>query len=441
MRKLDCDVLIIGAGVAGLTAFRDLSRRGVHVLCLEARDRIGGRILTIEDPHSPLPIELGPEFIHGRPPETWEVVRDAKLAVFDCDENAAHICNGQADEHSDAWEQMDEITNEMKQVAESGADPSFFEFIQQVQQPESVKEMATSYVEGFNAAHKERISIASLAQDANAAEQIDGDRNFRIVNGYQALANFLLENSFSNSSRLLLNTVVTAVHWIRGHARIEARSSSTHNITQMEARRVIVTVPLGVLRATERTSGSIRFDPVPEGVISAFNALEFGDVTRLVFRFKEPWWEDHDELADLGFWLSGEKFFPTWWTTLPMRTPLLTAWSAGPHTDELLGQPKHVIVSRALEDLSRITKLEVSHLEGQLEAVHFHDWHSDPFSRGAYSYVRAGALRERGPLEHPVENTLFFAGEATELNGHGGTVHGARATGHRAAKQVLQSLS
>jgi monoamine oxidase len=97
-------------------------------------------------------------------------------------------------------------------------------------------------------------------------------------------------------------------------------------------------------------------------------------------------------------------------------------------------------VSRAVEDLSRISGVKLNQLQEQVEAVHFHDWHSDPFSRGAYSYVRTGRLATRTPLELPVENTLFFAGEATELNGHGGTVHGARATGFRSARQVIESL-
>jgi monoamine oxidase len=441
MPKLECDVLVIGAGIAGLTAFRDLSQQGIRVLCVEARERIGGRILTLDDPDSPLPIELGPEFIHGRPPETLELVQGGKLAFYDCEENAAHIRHGQVEDRSNAWDQLEEITNGMKRVAEAGADPSFFEFLQQVRQPQSVKDFATSYVEGFNAAHKERISVASLAQDARAAEEIDGDRNFRIATGYKGIPDLLLRTFDHGKSRLLLNTVVTAVRWRPGRAEVEARSALTETITQIEAHRVVVTIPLGVLRAPESAVGSIRFDPVPDQFMTALEALEFGDVTRVVFRFKTAWWEDHQELADAGFWLGDETFFPTWWTTLPMRTPLLTGWSAGPHTDELLGQSKPVIVSRALADLARISKVELTHLQKQVEAVHFHDWHDDPFSRGAYSYVRAGAFRERGPLELPLENTLFFAGEAMELNGHGGTVHGARATGHRAAGQVLDSLS
>lgn len=440
MRKLDCDVLIIGAGIAGLTAFNDLSRQGLNVLCLEARDRIGGRILTIDDPGSPLPIELGAEFVHGRPPETWDLVRRANVAVYDCEERSAHIRNGKADSHSEAWEQLDQITDDMKRVAKAGADPSFFEFIQASLQPQAAKDLATSYVEGFNAAHKERISVASLAQDAEAAENIDGDKTFRVASGYKVFPEFLLQTSGLSESQLRLNTVVTAVHWRPGHARVEGRSTLTDANFYIESGRVIVTVPLGVLNAHENQVGKIVFNPVPADITNALESLEFGNVTRLVFRFKAAWWETHEHLSDAGFWLSKERLFPTWWTTLPMRTPLLTAWSAGPHTDELLRKPKAFLVSRALEDLSRISKLEVSHLQQQLDKVHFHDWHADPYSRGAYSYVRAGAFRNRAALGLPVENTLFFAGEGTELNGHGGTVHGARATGHRAAQQVFESL-
>ncbi|MFL6463046.1 MAG: flavin monoamine oxidase family protein, partial [Bryobacteraceae bacterium] len=122
------------------------------------------------------------------------------------------------------------------------------------------------------------------------------------------------------------------------------------------------------------------------------------------------------------------------------RAPLLTGWSAGPHADKLLGLPKAEIVKRALEDLSRLTGHAPEDLKGLVKAAHFHNWHNDPFAGGAYSYVPAGALRHRKALAQPVENTLFFAGEATELNGHAATVHGAVATGYRAAQQVLQTL-
>ena len=120
MKPQRLEVLIIGAGVAGLAALQKLSEADVNVLCVEARNRIGGRILTVYDPFSPLPIELGPEFIHGRPSETWEIVRDANLLVYDCDENAVHMNAGQVENAADAWEQVDEITEDMKRVAQRG---------------------------------------------------------------------------------------------------------------------------------------------------------------------------------------------------------------------------------------------------------------------------------------------------------------------------------
>jgi monoamine oxidase len=89
-------------------------------------------------------------------------------------------------------------------------------------------------------------------------------------------------------------------------------------------------------------------------------------------------------------------------------------------------------VAEALSSLSRILNRKIP----QPESVHFHDWHADPFFRGAYSYVPVNALPAREILSRPIENTLFFAGEATETSGHAGMVHGAIATGINAARKI-----
>jgi monoamine oxidase len=426
-------VLIIGAGVAGLAALNELSQTGVDVLCLEARDRIGGRILTVHDSCSPLPIELGPEFIHGRPPETWKIVHEANLLVYDCAEDAVHINAGQIEEEADAWEQVDEITEEMKRVAEHGEDPTFLSFIEQATHSEKAKRWATGYVEGFNAAHKEIIGVASLALDAQAADDIEGDRNFRIANGYQSISDHLFAGAKNGRTQIRLNTIVEAIQWKPGSATVRIRSALTGKTDIIQARCLIVTLPLGVLQR-------MPFEPEPASVLAAARALRFGQVMRVVFRFSDAWWEKREDLADAGFWLSQEPYFPTWWTTLPVRAPLLIGWSAGPHADKLLGLTKPEIIKCALEDLSRLTGCTLHDLESLLETAHFHNWHDDPFARGAYSYVPAGALHHRKALAQPVENTLFFAGEATELNGHSATVHGAIATGYRAVQQVLKAL-
>ncbi len=431
----DCEVLIVGAGAAGLSALRELSQAGVEAVCLEARDRIGGRILTVTDPLSALPIELGPEFIHGRSPETWEVIRRHLLPVYDCEENALHIVDGRVQQSSDAWEQMAAITDEMKRLAAVGADPPFSHFLKQTAFSEEAKQLETGYVEGFNAADKDVIGIASLALDAQASEAIEGDRNFRFANGYIELMEALLAEARGDKAQLRLSSIVEAVRWEEGRAEVQVCSALSGGRSVFNAKRLLMTVPLGVLQA-----GDITFSPTPEPIAEAAAALEFGQVVRVVLRFREAWWEEREDLGDAGFWLSRERYFPTWWTTLPMRSTLLTGWSAGPRATALTDKPQAEIVQLAIEDLSRVTLVSPEQLQEQLEAVYFHDWHGDPFARGAYSYVPAGGMGLRKILARPVNDTLFFAGEATETEGHGATVHGAIATGRRAAKQILRSL-
>ena len=116
-----------------------------------------------------------------------------------------------------------------------------------------------------------------------------------------------------------------------------------------------------------------------------------------------------------------------------MHTASITGWSAGPAAGPLLGQSRTDVVSRAIESLERISGISPL----PVLAAHFHDWHADPFFRGAYSYVPAGKLPAREVLAEPVADTLYFAGEATDLDGHSATVHGAVASGIRAARRVI----
>jgi monoamine oxidase len=203
---------------------------------------------------------------------------------------------------------------------------------------------------------------------------------------------------------------------------------------------VIITVPLGVLQANAGDEGAIRFEPDATGILEAARKLRFGPVVRTVLRFRDRVLEQKSDLAEAGFLFSREPIFPTWWTALPVRAPIVTGWSAGPKADLLAGQSTAAIVARALKQFGRITGLSAELLQESFASAYFHDWQADPYSRGAYSYAPAGALPAREVLATPVEDTLFFAGEATETSGHSGTVHGAIATGFRAARQVLDCL-
>jgi monoamine oxidase len=441
MSATDFDVVVVGAGAAGLAAFAELDRAGCRVLCLEARDRIGGRILTLRDPLAPLPIELGAEFIHGRPSDIWQIVRSTPLAVYDCADSSVRIRDGKIQREGDAWGSIDGLMKKMQEEVGRGKEESFSSFLARTGFSPAVKELGASFVEGFNAARKEVIGIASLAKDDEAAEKIDGYRSFRFLSGYDSVPSHIFSAVGSTESKLRLNTILTDVEWRAGWVKLTTSSALTGDINHISAGRLVVTVPLGVLQAGAGTPGAICWHPPPEQILTAASRLAFGQVVRIVLRFTRAFWEENGDFADAGFFLSNEPVFPTWWTTLAVRTPILIGWSAGPHADALLGSPRPEVVAQAIVSLARILNTTPERIRDSLECAYFHDWHADPFSRGAYSYVPAGALPARDTLAASVDDTLYFAGEASELNGHSATVHGAIASGLKAAKQILDSSS
>ena len=437
MPATNFDVIVIGAGASGLSALLELDRARVKVLCVEARERIGGRIFTLHDPLSPVPIELGAEFIHGRPPEIWNIVRSSALGVYDCVDDSVRVKGGQIQTQENAWEPVGQIMQDMQKAAESGTDEPFTDFLSRADSSAEAKELTASFVEGFNAARKEIIGIASLAKDARAADAIGGDRSFRFFCGYDSVVHNIVRKVSDSAGALSLNSVVTHVAWQPGLVTLSVRSTLTGRVEKLTASRLVVTVPLGVVQAGQDAAGSIGWDPVPATLLDAVAKLAFGQVFRVVLCFKDSFWEANPAFSNAGFILSNEHLFPTWWTTLAVRAPVLTGWSAGPHADDLIGQPESAIIQEAVASLARITGTDPARLSSLLQHAYFHDWQADPYARGAYSYVPAGALAAREILAQPVADTLFFAGEATELNGHSATVHGAIASGRRAARQIL----
>lgn len=125
---------------------------------------------------------------------------------------------------------------------------------------------------------------------------------------------------------------------------------------------------------------------------------------------------------------------------MPEHAPIITAWAPARSAELLAGLNKDEVVGKAVETLGSVLGTGGAEIRSQLAAAYFHDWDSDPFSRGAYSYVKAGGEGYQSILGAPVENTLFFAGEATDVTGHNGTVHGAIASGARAAREILAAL-
>jgi monoamine oxidase len=449
------DIIVIGAGVSGLAAALDLARAGMNIEILEARDRIGGRICTQQDPTLPYPIELGAEFVHGLAPEIWLPVQQHNLKVTEV-EGGLWCSIDQKLEKCDFFSQADKILSGMD---DKHPDESFLDFLARRfpdDQNCEAKDWATRYVTGFNAAQPQELSVHWLVHNRHAEEQIAGDRAFRIVGGYARLVDLFAQelaeiagSTVGSPPPIQLSSIVRELQWREGEVRIEAQTPRGSRI--IKSPRVMITLPLGVLQSRQ----SIRFEPeLPNDKQHALDYLVMGKVVRVTLCFREaPWehvgsvdptsWSDteHGSLADLSnlsFLFSNDDYFPTWWTQMPERLPIITGWSPAKCAERMAGMTEGRTIDKALESLGNLLGLEKAHLNSQLNAAYLHNWDTDPFSCGAYSYVKAGGEGCQATLASSVKNTLFFAGEHTDTTGHNGTVHGAIASGRRAAKEILE---
>jgi monoamine oxidase len=431
------EVLVIGAGVAGLNAGCLLAEAGRRVAILEARSRIGGRIWThaVSLENSPLPIrvELGAEFVHGLPPESWSLIRQAGLNTFEIDGSSFWFDGSRlaaADKQPGAAENVLEEMTQWINRQPSGSDLSFVEYLRGCAVDPLAARAASNYVEGFNAADQRYISVAALAKQQAAEDAIAGDRLFRIEAGYSALPNFLAERFVGAGGTLIVDAPVKSVAWKRGAVSVK--------ITCPEGERLycsssaVITVPLGVLQAQ-----TIEFVPQPAGMLYHANRLKMGAVLHLALVFKQIFWDRR-----MSFLFAPAESPPTWWTPAPHEAPVLTAWAGGPKADSLLRLitaegDSSALRDRCLSTLAKMFALPLADIKHLLSSWHVHDWQRDARAQGAYSYVPAGALDAPEKMRIPIERTLYFAGEHTDVAGHWGTVHAALATGSSAAQRVL----
>lgn len=460
------DVIVIGAGFAGLAAALDLMRHGLRVQILEARDRVGGRAFTRRDPALNYPVELGAEFVHGLAPEIWLPVQENQLRMTEVEGELWCSLNGEL-QPCNFFGKADKILSAMD---DKEPDESFLQFLERRFPGEDhaeAKQWATGYVSGFNAADPAAISVHWLVHSREAEEQIEGDRAFRIAGGYEQLLNIYcaalgIETrngpeaqrhgsvdaprhsvggnilAEASSPELHLNTIVHEIQWSAGAVRISAKNSRGN--VGFEAPRALVTLPLGVLQA----SSLVRFHPdLPAEKVSALGHLAMGKVVRVTLCFRERFWKDRrpqdKSLSEMSFLFSRDPQFPTWWTQMPQHLPIITGWAPAQSAERLAGMTEGRIVDKALDSLSSLLSMDKSEIQSQLNAAYFHDWDADPFSCGAYSYVKAGGEGCQSTLGAPLAGTLYFAGEHTDSTGHNGTVHGAIASGRRAAKQIMSA--
>ena len=426
------DIAVLGAGAAGLSAAAVLARAGCSVLILEARDRIGGRILTLSEPSLAFPVDLGAEFIHGHAPATFELLREAGLKAIGTSGERVTAEGGTSSRRESLFDDLVRLMRRVDALEE--ADLSFEDFLaRQAGDPtlEAICARARTMVEGFDAADPARASVRAIAREWT---RMDGGQH-RPAGGYGELLRHLARSLDAAGVHLKLQTQVEAVHWGGNDVRITA--SSPAGPVRVAASRALVTFPASVLQLPPRAPGAVRFDPPLEEKAAALSGVAVGPVIKVVLRFRRPLWETlhGGRFEHAGFLHHPTCAFPTVWTALPDRAPVLTAWMGGPRAARLAGAPASDLVRKAFESVQTLLGVGPE-LGDELCAAYVHDWQRDPYALGAYSYVTVGGIGAAEELARPLRDRLYFAGEATcPLDP--GTVEAALQSGRRAAEQIL----
>lgn len=420
-------IIIIGAGMAGLAAARKLQRSGHQVTVLEGRDRIGGRIWTDRSwPGAAL--DMGASWIHGirgNPITDLAEQFGVETAATDYDNQVVYDRDGrqlstlEALELSAYAEALYEVVEAAREELEEDVPlQTVIDFVYQDEGLRAEEIYAANYilnalVELEYAENSSGLSLFEWDQD----EVFPGpDHHF--PGGYDQIIQGL-----ADGLEIKLEHVATAVAYHDNGVTIDT------NRGQFSGDRVVVTVPLGVLQ-----KGVIDFSPaLPNWKLAAINGLEMGLLHKTYLRFPQPFWETDRDL--IGH-MASEK--GQWTEFLNMHKvtgdPILMGFNSGWYGRELETLPDAEVVARMTAVLRK--------LYGDIpepEAWLISRWHIDPFACGAYSHIPPGSSgKAHDDLAKSVGRRLFFAGEATHRQ-YPATVHGAFLSGERAAQAIMES--
>lgn len=432
--KTDYQVIVIGAGAAGLAAARYLQDARYEVLVLEARDRIGGRVQT-DYSFASHPIELGAEYIQGNKITTWGWVKQYGLKTlpvfenlnrFEIYFNSKRLSVKELYKHSEL-EALDflfssdsalfELADEWVNGGKPDTTAAKLLTANNVRfSPESYRLVDNSFGSEYGA-NLQQLGVYGLLE---ASDKGDGNGYFRLQAGYSHL--FKL---FGNGLNIRHSTPVTKIAWSPKGVQLQ-----TQNNTTFTAKKLVITVPLALLQ-----KNVILFEPVlPTEKRTAIDGLGLGHITKLILKFDKPFWSEETEAVlttlDTQMW-----WRPGWGQT--KEAPVLTAYTGSVNATNFSAMGRDAVINTGLQDLQQVFDIS---LEDRLVDALFVDWGIDPYSQMAYSYVPVGGTGLRNKLAQPIENVLFFAGEATHVT-RPSTVHGAIESGLRAAREIVKIKS
>lgn len=447
-------VIIIGAGATGLLAARNLSAAGFSVLLLEAADIPGGRILTLQEGEFTGheggfsgPVETGAEFIHGALPITLRLLKEAGISYRPVKGRMAQVRKGKWISHHMFADQWDEL---MEKMAALSGDMPIADFLEKEFSGEryaGLRDSVRQFAEGYDLADIRRASTKALY----AEWQEEGQTEFRIDGGYGRLIHFLVDQCRANGCQLHTSSPARDIRWQSDRVAV-----TTANGQVFTGEKCIVTVSLGILQLEQSSetpaqsasslapaqppmlaSAPLQFTPPIPDYLHAARQLGYGSVIKILLEFRWPFWEEKGK--DISFILSDEEI-PTWWLQSPDKSKLITGWLTGVAMKQFQHLGNNERIQRCLQSLAAIFSLDPDFLKEQLVASYIADWPATPFIQGGYSFDTVNGDKARHLLCQPIQQTLYFAGEALYEGPSPATVEAAFTSGEEAAEKIIRGL-
>jgi polyamine oxidase len=421
--KKKAKVLVLGAGISGLAAAKDLQNNGFEVLVLEARSRIGGRIHTFHE--WGYPMDLGASWIHGldKNPIT-QLAKEANLHLMETDYESLQF-----------WSQGKEFDylSKIRSAKEfQSMEDELEEFTQNLKKDVSLNELFIKARENLDASRKPLIEWLFLTHESNLAESLDrvsaisffkeaelfAGEDAIFERGYEGITNYVSRGLDIRSNQIVIKIQSTAKEV---HVKTDKESFS--------ADFCLVTLPLGVLK-----KGNVHFSPeLNPNKKEALNRLNMGLLNKLYAEYDEPFWDKssvslgiRSEKQDFRFFLNYLPFFGK--STLVGFLPGDFGRAAERLSESAL---KEMLTKRLRQEIGKPIPVP--------KRVYLTRWNSDPFAFGSYSYFPIGSTGKDMLTLGESDGRLFFAGEHTSPK-HYGYVHGGYLSGLRAAKEIKSSL-
>ena len=422
-------IIVIGAGIAGITAARKLLDQGYRVIILEGRDRIGGRIWT--DNSLGVPLDLGAAWIHtvdGNPLTPLVKQFGIQTVISDLKSQWNYKGVNQLLNESDemlinkAFELFMDRVNKLKNEAPSSQQITLADIATQIIESEEITGIT---LKGFRATLSSAIesevgdNLASLGLKGFDEDSKFGGEDVVFPKGYTQLVQAL-------STDLDIRTQ----HLVQKISYDDTGVKVTTDRGVFHGSQVIVTVPLGVLKR-----GSIKFSPeLPEKKLAAIQQLGMGALNKLVLKFPKQFWssEPHSMAYINGDQPDRYVEFYNWQKYI--QQPILVALVSGDFSRSLSQMSKSEVTQNMMSELQAMFGKDIPLPTATLLT----QWHNDPFAYGSYSsFSINGNIQDCDRLAEPIGDRLFFAGEAT-YGKYIGTVHGALLSGEREANRIAK---